>query len=150
MWAVKDEWGVPWGEARGDKPVPATVLHVLREPAACVSSVAYTEHLSEPWRAKFISIPSEFGDIERAVWSVYGWSRLIERNRPTHTTQLGNVEHAVDEITGRAPEAPSVLWRNERLHASLKADEIKAMRWVHPKTAQMWDRITADYAEAAL
>jgi hypothetical protein len=148
MWAVPDD-RVPWGDARGKTPLPETVLHVMRNPAACVSSVAYTEIRSEPWRSKWIRIPEGCGSVERAIWSLYGWSRLIESNHPTHRAQLESIERSVEEITDVRPTAPSVLWFNKRGHPRICADEIKAMPWVCHETAVLWDRICADYAEAA-
>jgi hypothetical protein len=147
MWAVPAD-PVPWGCPRGAIPLPETVLHVLREPAACVSSVAHTEYRSEEWRRRWIKIPEGCEHVERAVWSLFGWARLIEQSHPTHTAQLENIERVVKEITGRAPAAPSVIWFNTRSHRKISADEIKATPWVYPETAQMWDRICADYAEA--
>ena len=147
MWAVPADV-VPWGDPRGFGPLPETVLHVLREPAACVSSVAYTEHHSEVWRAKWVRVPEDCGPIERAVWSLHGWSQLIEGNHPTHTAQLERVEKTVRSITGIKPRFPVGKRINERMHAVLSADEIKATHWVHPETATLWDSITADYEEA--
>jgi hypothetical protein len=147
MWAVEAN-AVPWGDPRGDTLLPEVVLHVLRDPAACVSSVAYTEHGSEKWRAKWIRIPEGCGSIERAVWSIHGWSRLIESNHPTHRTKIEEVERVVSEITGAGMLPPGVHRFNARAHREISADEIKATPWVYPETAQLWDRICADYAEA--
>ena len=149
MWAAPGEWSVPWGDPRGDTPLPETVLHIMRNPAACVSSVAYTELNSEPWRSGWIRIPEDCGVIERAVWSIYGWSQLIESNHPTHWAQLEWVEKTVRRITGVKPRGlPASV--NSRMHCQVSADEIKATPWVRPETAQMWDRITADYYGACL
>ena len=147
MWAVCSR-DVPWGDARGDRRSPPVVLHILREPAACVASVAYTEFGSDEWRAKWIRIPEGCGVIERAVWSLHGWSRLIESHRPTHRAQIELVEKAVRKITGIKPRLPEGTRINGRGHALVSADEIKATPWVHHETAVLWDRICVDYAEA--
>jgi hypothetical protein len=148
MWAVQSAH-VPWGVPRLETLVADVVLHVMREPAAAVSSIAYTEHQSEPWRARWVDIPEDAGSIERAVWSYYGWNRLIARQRPTHTAQLEQIETAVTAITGRAFDALTA-YRNQRHHPSHSADEIKATVWEHPLTATLWDHTNAIYQEAAL
>lgn len=145
MWAVPAD-PVPWGDPRGATPLPETVLHVLREPAACVSSVAHVEHRSELWRQRWITIPDDCGAVECAVWSIHGWSQLIETNQPTHRAKLEEVERVVGQITGGEPPAPAAPF-NVRPHPRLSADEIKATPWVHPETAALWDRICSDYAE---
>lgn len=129
-------------------PLPGIVLHILREPAACVSSVAETELGSMPWRRKWIEIP-DARPIERAVWSIYGWNELIRREcNPTHTTQLRDIRYAVYDITGRVPD-PLVGFRNDRPHRVYGADEIKATPWKCNATAQLWDRLVTDYEAAA-
>lgn len=147
MWAVESD-DVPWGTARGDTPLPDTVLHILRDPAACVASVAFTERSSEEWRGRWVTLPIDCDDIERAVWSLFGWTRLIEKSQPTHRAKLEDIERVVSEITGAPPPPPCVHLFNVRVHRQLSADEIKATPWVYPETAQLWDRITADYAAA--
>jgi len=147
MWAV-DSATVPWGDSRGATPLPKNVLHVIREPAACVASVALTESRSEEWRRDWITLPVDCGDVERAVWSVHGWSRLIEEIRPTHTAKLEDVERVVGEIIGAPAPEPSPHLFNARAHRRISADKIKATPWVYPETAQLWDRIQSDYAEA--
>ena len=147
MWPVQAE-RVPWGEVRGDNPLPETVLHVMRNPAACASSVAYTEHRSEEWRSKWIRIPEGCGAVERAIWSIHGWSRLIESNHPTHRAKLEDVERVVGEIIWAPPAPPAVHLLNERVHDRITADEIEATPWVYPESLGLWERINADYAEA--
>ena len=150
QWAV-DTKIVPWGYAREGRPLPETVLHVLRDPADCVMSTAYTEQGSEAWRREHVKIPIDHmsGPIERAIWSIFGWTRLIEKLKPTHTAKLASVERAVGEITGTMPiKSSSAAVLNARPHPTQSADEIKAMRWFHPETATFWDRISADYAAA--
>jgi hypothetical protein len=149
MWAVRS-WYSPNGKPRGDTPLPPAVLHILREPARCVSSVRYVEGGSENWRRNFIKIPgTECGAVERAVWSIYGWTRLIRENtHPTHVAQTERVERAVAQITG-FEELGVDQYLNTQPHPRLSADQIKAMTWVYPETAIMWDHIQADYEEAA-
>ena len=148
MWAVESLF-VPCGDARDRGYQFDNVLHILREPAACVSSVAYTERISGTWRSQHISIPPDAGPIERAIWSIHGWSRLItDSTPPTHTAQTEQIERAVEEITGSPPLEPSDSARNARPHPFRPADEIKATPWVYPETATLWDRITADYEAA--
>jgi hypothetical protein len=147
MWAVPAD-PAPWGDPRGATPLPPAVLHVLREPAACVASVAITEHGSEEWRQRWVRIPDDCGAVECAVWSVHGWTRLIEQNTPTHRAKLEEVERTVGEIIGAPAPEPSPHRFNARAHRRISADEIKATPWVYPETAQLWDRICADYAEA--
>jgi hypothetical protein len=149
MWAV-DSATMPWGDSRGATPLPENVLHVLREPAACVASVALTERGSELWRREWVRIPPVLycGKVERAVWSIHGWTRLIEQSRPTHRAKLEDVERVVGEIVGAPTPSKSPHLFNARAHRRISADEIKATPWVYPGTAQLWDRIVADYDEA--
>ena len=148
MWAVNSD-EVPWGDARRNAACPGIVLHVLRDPAECLCSVACTESDSEKWRMKWISIPKGLHLLERSVWSMHAWGALIRGNNPTHTCQLESVEETVVRITGNEidPEYPTI--RNDRFHSRASADEIKATAWKHPDTARLWDQITSDYYEAA-
>jgi hypothetical protein len=88
------------------------------------------------------------GKIERAVWSIHGWTRLIEQNRPTHRAKLEDVERVVGEIVGAPAPSKSPHLFNARAHRCISADEIKATPWVFPGTAQLWNRIQADYEAA--
>jgi hypothetical protein len=149
MWAVEGV-PVPWGDPRAGGLRFDNVLHILREPAACVASIAFAERGSEAWRAQHIDIPPDAAKIERAVWSLNGWNRLISQlTPPTHTAQTEQIEQAVEAITGAPPWEPSDRARNARAHRRVSADEIKATPWVYPETALLWDNITAQYAEAA-
>jgi hypothetical protein len=148
MWAVESS-DVPWGAARVGEF--ENVLHILRNPAACVSSVAYVERASEDWRRRYIPIPEDCEAIERAVWSIAGWSRLIrDKTPPNITAQLEHVERAVAKITGAEELGAGAPKINGRMHATLTADQIKATHWVYPETAVLWDKITADYEGAGL
>lgn len=149
MWAAPSYWA-PWGPARGDTKLPPVVLNILREPHKCVSSVAHVEEGSEEWRRNWIKLPDNgCGAIERAVWSVYGWTRLIKtQTPPTHTAQTEHVERAVAEITGEERLGCSG-YLNNRAHPRFSADEIKATTWLHPETASLWDCIQSDYADAS-
>ena len=146
MWAVESD-EVPNGTPRTCPLDAEVILHVMRDPAAAVSSIAFTEESSEAWRSRWVHIPMDAGPIERAVWSYYGWNRLIDAQHPTHRTQLEEIESAVEEITGTAPYDPSVVWFNSRPHQRLPADRIKATTWKHEETAIIWDAVTAMYAE---
>lgn len=149
MWAVVSR-EVPWGAARFPAHIGApNVLHIMREPAAAVSSIAYTEMNTEEWRAKWVPIPRDAGDVERAVWSYLGWNLLIQAQGPTHRAQLEHVELAVNAVTENSRWRPPEGKRNDRMHAVLSADQIKATPWVHPVTAQLWDRVNAMYEEMA-
>jgi hypothetical protein len=148
MWATDAE-EVPLGPPRGYYPLPETVLHVIREPAAAVSSITHTEQASEEWRSRWVPIPPSAGPIERAVWSLHGWTALIRDLRPTHTAQLRHVEAAVETITGSPPGHVKGS-RNARLHPALSADQIKATVWQCPETAQLWEEACMSYEEAAL
>lgn len=150
MWAA-NSWYTPNGTARGDTKIPPIVLHVLRDPARCVSSVYYVEGGSENWRRNFIKIPSaeECGAVERAIWSIYGWTRLIRRNTPpTHVAQVERVDRVVAEITGCA-DLQADNHRNTQPHPRLAEDQIGAMEWVYPETHGFWDDIKRDYKDAA-
>ena len=64
MWAV-DTPDIYYGDARDGTPLPEIVLHLLRAPAACVSSVAAVENGSEEWRRKWISVQFHRRQLER-------------------------------------------------------------------------------------
>ena len=146
QWAVKSD-AVPWGAPRGERSLPETVLHVMREPAAAISSIAFTETSTEDWRAKWVHIPRDAEPIERAIWSYLGWNLLIQAQGPTHRAQLESIETMVAAMTRQYPLLVPKGHRNDRMHASLSADQIKATPWRYPITTQLWDRVNAMYGE---
>lgn len=141
-WAVNSS-KVPWGVPRNNIGRTEFVLHVMREPGAAISSIAYTEYASEPWRAKWIVIPADAGVLERAVWSYYGWNKLIEKNQPTHHAQLEQVEPVIAKITNHDPIFMVVerdkrnSCRNGRPHPTFSLEEITATRWKYSQTADL-------------
>jgi hypothetical protein len=148
MWAVKST-EVPWGTPRNVYPGATTELHIMREPAAAISSIAYVEQSTEAWRAQWIAIPFDACPVERAIWSYLGWNLLILAQAPTHSVQLEHVEAKVSEITGEQSLEIPKGYRNDRLHTVLSADQIKATPWRHPITAQLWERVNAIYDRMA-
>jgi hypothetical protein len=148
MWAVRCSH-VPWGEPRVGPLEAGRILHIMREPAPAVCSIAYTDLISEPWRSRWVDIPVEADPIERAIWSYYGWNRLIMRNRPTHNAQIENIESTVETIVGTKPKAPSIEWLNSRKHPNHSTDEIKSMTWIDPLTAVLWDHLQTMYEAMA-
>jgi hypothetical protein len=150
MWAVTSD-SVPYGIPRAWPIEFNVVLHVIREPAAAVSSIAYTEQSTEAWRSKWVEIPADADPLERAVWSLYGWNQIISQHPPTHRAQLEWVERTVEEIAGpmRHHTDSNVLWFRRRPHPRLYADQIKASPWKHEDTARLWDGLVSQHAEAA-
>jgi len=152
MWAAPAGEKVPWGASRRETDSADVVLHVMREPGAAISSIAYTEGASEPWRSRWIVIPKDAGIVERAIWSYYGWNALIgQRSAPTHRAQLEQIELAVARIVGGAdplfmamhPRAEAS--RHPRPHPSFCMAEIATMTWKYDKTAGLLKAIGNEY-----
>ena len=92
------------------------VLHVVRDPATCIPSVAFTEthfvpdsrpgwvnvHASTALRSRVLGLPMSGMDrFEHAARSVLGWNRLIQRQlQPRLVVRL---EHAAEDLA-RLPE----------------------------------------------
>ncbi|NMC62385.1 MAG: hypothetical protein GYA55_04385 [SAR324 cluster bacterium] len=94
-----------------------TVIHVIREPLKCVSSVVCTEQHSESYRARYVNL---IGNVfERAVLSVSGWNKLIQSQLPTYTVPL---EHAA-EIFG----FKDVEITNSRNHPFLEEKQLQEL-----------------------
>jgi hypothetical protein len=147
MWAV-DSDEVPWGEPRFGTPLPGIRLHIHREPAAAVSSVAFTERSTEAWRSRYVPLPFDAGPIERAVWSLHGWAMLVRESGPTHIAQIEQVEESVEEITG-VPLAASTDDRNTRQHGTLSADQLNGRGWKHAGTESLWEGLVEMHTKAA-
>lgn len=150
MWAV-DSKECPWGTPRNGQTLPDIRIHILRNPANCIASIVGVERGSELWRSLWIKLPQAGSSvIERAVWSLYRWSKLIRENvDPTLTVKTEALEAYVENITGVDPGVIPFNAMNIRPHRPITADEIKATSWVHGETATYWNRINSDYAGAA-
>jgi hypothetical protein len=154
MWAV-DSPQVPWGLPRNGYALDGveTLLHVMREPAAAICSIAYVEQASEPWRRQWIEIPLECNAFERAIWSYYGWQALIDANKPTRRAQLEQIERVVGEITGRDPifmiaETPSKRRGiNSRSHPTFPLGQLSHMAFKYKKTHKMLRSLCDRYEE---
>jgi len=90
------------------------IIHVIRDPMACINSVAFTERPSEAFRMKYLVL---YGNVfERAVLSVIGWNKLVHSLAPSITIQ---VEKAASHFG-----FTDVPRQNKRAHSSLTYDEL--------------------------
>lgn len=88
MFAVGGAQKVPWTY---DDSAPVdysfkTLVHVIREPLAAISSVYFTESVSEAWRSEHCLICGN--KMERAVASYIGWNKMIQSRGPDYTVAL--------------------------------------------------------------
>ena len=145
MWATRTEF-VPWGQPRSGMKDARMIVHLRREPADLIASVAFTEERSEYWRRAIVPIPMRSEDIERAVWSVFNWDRLIRHNAITHTVRLNTLEGFVSEHVGPLGSPLNAEdSRNTRLHAQLYREQIAETKWQMPPTAKLWQELCDTY-----
>lgn len=113
--AHKYPWGVD-GITR-DQCEFDTIIHVMRKPIDVINSVAFTEKPeSQAFKRKFIDIQGN--QFERAVRSYYGWTKLIQKQKPDHTIKVENLmEFMKFEIAGEIT--------NKRPHVSITEEELR-------------------------
>ncbi len=116
----------PWTQDRRQDYEFDTVIHVVREPLDVVCSSAITEKpKSLAFRSKFVHI--EGGMLEGAIRSYYGWTRIIQEQKPDMTVRVG-------ELQSRMGFQNPARERNARPHRTVTRDELKDQ-----VSAEAWD-----------
>ena len=147
QWAVRSEQ-VPWGDARGNHQRAESVIHVLRDPRAAITSIVNITARSEDWKSRWVWIPENVHPFERAVFSYVGWHELIRAQKPDHVTKLERAEALVSNLTGRQVfPIQDTFMRNERPHPVVTENEITAH--LSPAGLDAWSYATRLWKEAA-
>lgn len=95
------------------------LLLIIREPAACISSIAHTESDSEAFRSEYVNI---FGNVyERATLSYIGWTKLIKAQKPDHIVPIEKFDVF---IQSKLKVEVSNVVQNKRHHEALQLDEL--------------------------
>ena len=140
-WAVRRTSDCAFGtRPRGDVSVD-TVVYLLREPIACINSVALTEYRSEPWRSRFVNIPRYSNPFERAIHSIWGWKNMAMLNWPVgvelvaterfHQWAEANLKDEIEPVNNGYNSRPRSfsLTRNE-ISACVSADANIMLDWL--------------------
>lgn len=94
------------------------VIHIIREPVAAIASVFHTEHGSEEFRSRYLTL---YGDpLTRAVQSYIGWNRLIASKR-VDVVRKTETLHTLLNVTRTPAERV-----NSRQHEPLTLDDIRS------------------------
>lgn len=107
FWAVPDS-SPPYGATPVDYEYePDLVIHLIRKPIDCVSSVTYTEHVTEPYRAKhFEGIDHQLPHV-RACQSIYAINNAIDLFIPDFTVKTEYLAEFMRLQLGLQPLTPT-------------------------------------------
>lgn len=131
MFAIKGADKVPFFY---DDSVPkdfefTTVIQVVREPLAAISSVYHTEYGSEQWRKMHCLICGN--KMERAVSSYIAWNKMIAAQRPDYTVRLEDTDQLTTLIKELEPKRLNVFLpegpTNTREHETFTEEAISDM-----------------------